>query len=92
MANTDITQRSQYERSDLLAGGEGIRRGSEKGAAIYSVIALIVGIALCVVAVATIENWAQWVVLGVIVVFTFALMVAIGPNRRGSGSSFKTGR
>ena len=35
MANTDITQRSQYERSDLLAGGEGIRRGSEKGAAIY---------------------------------------------------------
>ncbi len=48
MANTDITQRSQYERSDLLAGGEGIRRGSEKGAAIYTVIALIVGIALCV--------------------------------------------
>ena len=92
MANTDITQRSQYERSDLLAGGEGLRRGSEKGAAIYSVIALIVGIVLCVAAVATIENWAQWVVLGVIVVFTVALMVAIGPNRRGSGSSFKVGR
>jgi 1,4-dihydroxy-2-naphthoate octaprenyltransferase len=92
MANTDITQRSQYERSDLLAGGEGIRRGSEKGAAIYSIIALIVGIALAVVAVSTIENWAQWVVLGVIVVFTGALMFALGPNRRGSGSSFKTGR
>jgi 1,4-dihydroxy-2-naphthoate octaprenyltransferase len=92
MANTDITQRSQYERSDLLAGGEGIRRGSEKGAAIYSVIALIVGVALAVVAVSTIENWAQWVVLGVIVVFTGALMFALGPNRRGSGSSFKTGR
>jgi 1,4-dihydroxy-2-naphthoate octaprenyltransferase len=92
MANTDITQRSQYERSDLLAGGEGIRRGSEKGAAIYSVIALIIGIALAVVAVSTIENWAQWVVLGVIVVFTGALMFALGPNRRGSGSSFKTGR
>ena len=87
MANTDITQRSQYERSDLLAGGEGIRRGSEKGSAIYSV-----GLALCVVALSTIENWAQWVVLGVIVVFTFALMFALGPNRRGSGSSFKTGR
>jgi 1,4-dihydroxy-2-naphthoate octaprenyltransferase len=92
MANTDITQRSQYERSDLLAGGEGIRRGSEKGAAIYSVIALIIGIALAVVAVTTIENWAQWVVLGVIVVFTGALMFALGPNRKGSGSSFKTGR
>jgi hypothetical protein len=91
MANTDVTQRSQYERSDLLAGGEGIRRGSEKGAAIYSVIALIVGIALSVAAVATIESWAQWVVLGVIVVFTFALMAAIGPNRSGAGKRFKTG-
>ncbi len=92
MANTDITQRSQYERSDLLAGGEGIRRGSEKGAAIYSVIALIVGVALAVVALSTIESWAQWVVLGVIVLFTVALMVALGPNRKGSGSRFKTGR
>ena len=92
MANTDITQRSQYERSDLLAGGEGLRRGSEKGAAVYSLIALVVGIVLCVAAVATIDNWAQWVVLGVIVVFTVALMVAIGPNRKGSGSSFKVGR
>lgn len=92
MANTDITQRSQYERSDLLAGGEGLRRGSEKGAAVYSVISLVVGIVLCVAAVATIDNWAQWVVLGVIVVFTIALMVAIGPNRKGSGSSFKVGR
>ena len=92
MANTDITQRSQYERSDLLAGGEGIRRGSEKGAAVYSVIALIVGIVLSVAAVATIDSWAQWLVLGVIVVFTVALMAAIGPNREGSGSRFKTGR
>ena len=92
MANTDITQRAQYERSDLLAGGEGLRRGSEKGAAIYSVIALLVGIGLSIVALSTIESWAQWLVLGVIVVFTVALMVALGPNRRGSGSQFKVGR
>jgi fatty acid desaturase len=92
MANTDITQRSQYERSDLLAGGEGLRRGSEKGAAVYSVIALIVGIALCVAALATIQSWAQWVVLAVIVVFTGALMAAIGPARKGSGAQFKVGR
>jgi VIT1/CCC1 family predicted Fe2+/Mn2+ transporter len=92
MANTDITSRSQYERTDLLASGEGIRRGSEKGSAIYTVIAGIIGAALCVVAVMTIENWAQWVVLGVLVVFTLALMFAIGPNRKGSGSRFTTGR
>ncbi|MFL5907423.1 MAG: hypothetical protein ACJ75Z_07500 [Solirubrobacterales bacterium] len=92
MANTDITQRAQYERSDLLARGEGIRRGSEKGAAIYSVIALVIGIALCVTAVATIESWAQWIVLGVIVAFTVAVMAAIGPARKGSGAEFKVGR
>jgi 1,4-dihydroxy-2-naphthoate octaprenyltransferase len=92
MANTDITQREQYERSDLLAGGEGIRRGSEKGAAVYSVIALVIGAVLAYAALQTIDNWAQWVVLGVIVVFTVAIAVAIGPNRKGSGSSFKVGR
>ena len=92
MANTDITQRAQYERTDLLAGGEGLRRGSAKGAASYSVIALVVGVVLGVAAIAAIENWAQWVVLGVIVVFTVAVMAAIGPNREGAGSSFKVGR
>lgn len=92
MANTDITQRAQYERSDLLAGGEGIRRGSEKGAAIYTVIALVAGIVLAVAALAAIDNWAQWVVLGVIVLFTAAVMAAVGPNRGGAGSRFKVGR
>ena len=92
MANTDITQRAQYERSDLLAGGEGIRRGSEKGAAVYSVIALIIGAVLAYAALKTIDNWAQWAVLAVIVAFTLAVMVAIGPNRKGSGSRFKVGR
>jgi lysylphosphatidylglycerol synthetase-like protein (DUF2156 family) len=88
MANTDITSRTQYERGDLLAGGESIRRGAEKGAAIYSIIALIVGIGLGVAAVATIENWAQWLVLGVIVILTVAIMAAVGPNRRGAGAKF----
>jgi hypothetical protein len=92
MANTDITQRAQYERSDLLAGSEGLRRGSEKGAAVYSIIALVIGVALAYGALRTIDNWAQWVVLGVILVFTVAVAIAIGPNRKGSGSQFKVGR
>jgi hypothetical protein len=92
MANTDITQRAQYERSDLLAGGEGLRRGSEKGAAVYSLLALVIGVVLAYGALKTIDNWAQWLVLAVIVVFTVAVAVAIGPNRKGSGSRFKVGR
>ena len=84
MANTDITSRTQFERTDLRAGGEGIRRGSEKGAAIYSAIALVIAIALCVTAVLVIESWAQWLVLAVIIVTTIGIMIALSPNRRGA--------
>jgi len=84
MANTDITSRTQYERTDLRAGGEGIRRGSERGAAIYSAIAVVVAIGLCVLAVAMIESWAQWLVLGAIIITTIGFMIAISPSRRGA--------
>ncbi|MGZ5323192.1 MAG: hypothetical protein ACXWZ3_03835 [Solirubrobacterales bacterium] len=82
MGNLDITQRNQLERS-TLSGSDSLRRGSEKGAAIYSVIALIVGTVLGYAAVTTIENWAQWLVLCVIVVTTIGFMIALSPNRRG---------
>jgi uncharacterized membrane protein YoaK (UPF0700 family) len=83
MANTDITSRTQYDRTDLRDRG-GIRRGSERGAMIYNAIALIVGALLSALAVATIENWSQWLVLGVIVLTTIGFMIAISPNRRGA--------
>jgi Mn2+/Fe2+ NRAMP family transporter len=56
------------------------------------VIALVIGVVLAYAAVRTIDNWAQWLVLGVIVVFTVAVAIAIGPTRKGSGSQFKVGR
>jgi hypothetical protein len=83
MANTDITQRTQYDRKDLLAGGEGIRRGSERGAVIYNLVALVVAGLLGAVAVATIDNWSQWLVLGVIIITLVGFMIAVSPNRRG---------
>ena len=83
MGNLDVTQRNQVERS-TLSDTSSLRRGSEKGAAIYSIIALIIGVALCVVAVMTIENWAQWLVLGVIVLTMVGFMIALSPSRRGS--------
>ena len=82
MANTDVTSRTQYDRKDLLAGGEGIRRGSEKGAVIYNLVALVVGGLLGAVAVATIDNWSQWLVLGVIIITMIGFMIAVSPNRK----------
>jgi uncharacterized membrane protein YoaK (UPF0700 family) len=83
MGNLDITQRNQLERS-TLSGSDSLRRGSERGAAVYSVVALIIGIGLSVVAVMTIENWAQWVVLAVIIITMIGFMIAVSPSRRGS--------
>lgn len=87
MANMDVTDREGYERSTLSDSGAQIRRGSEKGAAIYSVLAILIGAALCYAAFTTIEGWAQWLVLGVLVVFTIALAFAVGPNREGAGQA-----
>ena len=87
MANMDVTDREGYERSTLSDSGAQIRRGSEKGAAIYSVLAVIIGAALCYAAFTTIEGWAQWLVLAVLVVFTVALAFAVGPNRAGAGQA-----
>ena len=85
MANLDVTQREGYERTTLSDSGAQIRHGSERGATIYSIIALIIGVVLSIAAVQAIESWAQWLVLAVIVVFTIAVAFAIGPNRKGAG-------
>lgn len=81
MGNLDITQRNQLERS-TLSGSDSLRRGSEKGAAVYSVIALVIGVVLSIAALSTIDNWTQWVVLAVIVLTVIGFMIAVSPNRR----------
>jgi 1,4-dihydroxy-2-naphthoate octaprenyltransferase len=85
MANTDVTEREGYERATLSGSEQQIRRGSERGAAIYSVIAIVIGAILCYAALQAMEGWAQWLVFGVLLAFTVALAFAVGPNRRGAG-------
>ncbi len=82
MGNLDITQRNSLERS-TLAGNDSLRRGSEKGSAIYAVIALLVGGALGYAAVSAIESSWEWLVLGIIVLTMIGFMIAVSPNRRG---------
>ena len=83
MSNMTVNQRNQYDRATYSGSAERIRHGSERGATIYSIIAAIVAIGLCVAAVSLIDGWAQWVVLGAIVLTTIGFMIAVSPNRRG---------
>jgi len=83
VSNMTVNQRNQYDRATYSGSAERIRHGSERGATIYSIIAAIVAIGLCVAAVSLIDGWAQWVVLGAIVMTTIGFMIAVSPNRRG---------
>ena len=83
MSNMTVNQRNQYDRATYSGSAERIRHGSERGATIYSIIAAIVAIGLCVAAVSLIDGWAQWVALGAIVMTTIGFMIAVSPNRRG---------
>jgi hypothetical protein len=81
MSNLTVNDRNEYERANYAGSAERIRHGSERGAAIYTVIALIIGAVLCVAAVSVINGWAQWVVLGGIVATVIGFMIAVSPNR-----------
>ncbi|MFN2611997.1 MAG: hypothetical protein ABR536_01350 [Solirubrobacterales bacterium] len=87
MANMDVTGREGYERTTLSDSGAQIRRGSEKGAAIYSVLALLIGGLLSYAALEAMKGWAQWLVFAVLIVFTIAIAFAVGPNRAGAGTA-----
>ena len=82
MSNMTENQRAQFERATFSGSAEGIRHGSEKGARIYSVIAAIVGLVLCYAVLSVIDGWYQWLVLGVIVMTTIGIVIAVSPSRR----------
>jgi fatty acid desaturase len=83
MSNMTVNQRNEMERATLAGTNERIRRGSERGALVYNVFALIIGAALSAAALSVIEGWAQWMVLGAIVATVIGFMIAISPNRKG---------
>ena len=83
MSNMTVNQRNQDDRASYAGSAERIRHGSERGASVFNVIAVIVAAALCYGAISLIDGWSQWLVLGVIVLTTVGLMIAVSPNRRG---------
>ena len=82
MSNMTQNQRAQFERATYAGTGERIRRGSERGVAIYNVIAIVLAAVLSYAAISAIDNGWQWVVLGAIVLTTIGFMIAVNPARR----------
>jgi hypothetical protein len=83
MSNMTQNQRAQFDRATYAGSSERIRRGSERGVAVYNAVAIIIGALGCVAAISVIDSWAQWVVLGGILFLVAGFMIAISPNRRG---------
>ena len=82
MSNMTQNQRAQFERATYAGTGERIRRGSERGVAIYNLIAVALGAVLSYAAISALDNTWQWVVLGAVVMTTIGFMIAVNPARR----------
>ena len=83
MGNMDATQRTQTERAELgdASSQRMLRARSNRGPLIYTLLALpLLGVLIYAV-VAGIDEWWQALVLGVIVLTTIGLMIAVDPNR-----------
>jgi hypothetical protein len=82
MANMTINQRTQFNRVDLSVPTTGVRVRNRWTLVAYLAVAFATVGALGYAAVERVDGWAQAVVLGMIVVTTIGLMIAISPNRR----------
>jgi hypothetical protein len=69
---------SQDEARQELFG----RGPSKVGMEVYEVIAIVLGIVGAAIAFEEIDSWAQWVVLGGIIVTVIGFMIAVSPARR----------
>ena len=83
MSNMTVNQRNQFDRATYGGSAERIRRNSERGALIYSLIAVVVAGLLCYAAAEIMTGWWQFVIMGAIAATAVGLMIAVSPNRRG---------
>jgi fatty acid desaturase len=82
MANMNIQDRAQYERPDLAAPDRTLRVTDRRPLVAFVCLAAILLAALAYAAAWGINGWPQGLVLGVIVVTTIGLMIAVSPTRR----------
>ena len=83
MANMTSSDRAQYERPDLAAPDRTMRVTNRRPVIAFTAFALVLLAALIYAVAWGINHWWQGVVLGVIVMTTIGLMIAVSPGRRG---------
>jgi hypothetical protein len=82
MANMNIQDRAQYERPDLRGPDRTLRVTNRRPVIAFVALAGVLLAALVYAAAWGINGWAQGLVLGVIVLTTIGLMIAVSPTRR----------
>ena len=82
MANMSVNQRTQFEREELKVPSTGTHVRDRRRLIVFNVIAVAILGALAYAAAVAIDGWAKAVVLGVIVLTTVGVMIALSPNRR----------
>jgi len=82
MANMNIQDRAQYERPDLAGPDRTLRVKDRRPLLAYVALATVLLAALIYAVAWGIDGWPQALVLGVIVLTTIGLMIAVSPTRR----------
>jgi hypothetical protein len=82
MSNMTENQRAQYERPDLSVPSTGVQLRSKRPLWIFIAVALPILGVLLFLTVAGIDHWWQGLVLGMIVLTTIGMMIAVSPNRK----------
>jgi fatty acid desaturase len=82
MANMTSSDRAQYERPDLAGPDRTMRVTNRRPVIAFTVFALVLLGALIYAVAWGVDNWWQGLVLGVIVLTTVGLMIAVSPTRR----------
>ena len=82
MANMRIQDREQFDRADLAAPDRSLRVKDRRPVIAFVVLACLLLAALVYAVAWGIDGWPQGLVLGVIVLTTIGLMIAVSPARR----------
>jgi fatty acid desaturase len=83
MANMSVNQRTQFDRVELSVPTTGVQVRDRRPLVAFTVISAAILAALIYATAIAVDGWAQAVVLGVIMLTTVGVMIAVNPLRRG---------